>query len=266
MSEPVRLVAQSFGESGEPLVVLHGLLGSGTNWRTVARRLSEAYTVWLPDARNHGRSPHVPNMGYAEQADDVLALLDRERIERAHIMGHSMGGKTAMTMANRAPNRVRSLTVVDIAPVSYPSDPESPQRRLMTAMQQLDLTRITSRKDADRTLAEAIDDHALRAFALLGLDRIDDAFQWRMNVDELLRSLPTMRDFPSLAKPAYPGPTHFIYGDQSPYVQPEHHRDIEALFPRVQWSSIASAGHWVHAEQPAAFIEAVERFLREIAP
>ena len=249
---------------GETLVILHGLLGSGGNWRTIGRQLAKQYQVILPDARNHGRSPHAEDMSYPAQAGDILHLLNTLGREKIHLLGHSMGGKTAMVLSHLAPTRIASLTVVDIAPVSYPDNPGNEQYQLMQAMRQLDLSQIKSRTEANHLLAKQVENPALRAFALLGLERIEGKWRWQSNLEKLYASLTLLREFPALESPLYGGPTHFIYAANARYVLPHYHERLRTLFPHLILTEIADAGHWLHIEQPTRFLEALQSFLVKV--
>ena len=242
-----------------PLLMLHGLFGSASNWRTVGRQLASRRAVLAADLRNHGASPWCDTMTYAEMAADVLSLLDRLAYPRVDLLGHSMGGKVAMVFALRYPQRVRRLVVVDMAPAVYPP-------RLLSyvhAMQAVDLSRGATRSQVDRQLARDIAPPAVRAFLLQNLRRTDAGWRWRVNLAALGAQMPVISGFPDAVaqETVFTGHSLFVYGEQSDYVRPPLHARIEALFPLARLHSIAAAGHWVHAEQPDALLSAVERFL-----
>ena len=255
--ETVDLAAQRLGD-GPPLVVLHGLFGSGRNWGGHARALSERRAVHLLDLRNHGESPWHDEVGYAVMAADVAAYMDAQGIERAEILGHSMGGKTAMMLALAEPERVTALMVVDIAPVAYGHSHEGHAE----AMQALDLSSLTRRSDADAALAAAVPDPGERAFLLQNLVARDGAYRWRANLDALRSGMAQLVGWPEPEPGAgYDGPTFFLAGADSNYVLPEHRSEILRLFPAAEIDHIDEAGHWVHAQQPQAFLEAALGFL-----
>jgi pimeloyl-ACP methyl ester carboxylesterase len=215
---PLPLYAQTFGH-GPALIVLHGLFGSGTNWRSLARGLSDDCEVHLLDLRNHGRSPHADSMVYPEMADDLRAYMDAHGLEAAAILGHSMGGKVAMCFALDAPGRVTRLVVVDIAPGQ---------------------------------------------FLLQNLLRENDAWRWRLNLDALLGNMPALQDFPVDGEgDRYGGPVLFVRGERSDYVAESHRPAVERLFPAAEIVTIGGAGHWVHADQPVQFLNAIRSFLDE---
>lgn len=260
---PVELAFQVFaGESvcndRPALLVLHGLFGSTNNWRSIAKRLSLHHRVFTLDARNHGASPHTAEMDYRLMALDVVRFLDDHGLDEAIVIGHSMGGKTAMRLALEAPGRVTRLIVVDIAPVAYEHrfDP------LLDAMQALDTLRLARRTEADDALAGAITDRALRAFLLQNLVHGDSGYRWRVNLQAIRENQAALLDFPrSGAIRPYDKPVLFIRGETSPTVGPRYFDQIYRLFPAAEIQGIEGAGHWVHADRPGEFIARVTRFL-----
>lgn len=241
--------------AGSPVVILHGLLGSSSNWRSIARRLGAEHRVFALDLPNHGDSPHVDHMSYAAMAADVRAFLDAHAIDAATLIGHSMGGKTAMRLALDAPRRVHRLVIVDIAPTRSRHD-HLPGLRAMAA---LDLKRVTRRADAERMLAAEVPDPGMRGFLLQNLISTPGGFSWRINLEAIEASLPALLDFPldARARP-FTGATLFVRGAQSDYVLPTDEAVIRRLFPRARIVTIEDAGHWVHAEQPERFLAALE--------
>lgn len=253
----VELARERLG-SGPPLVFLHGLFGSGRNWRSFARGLADRFTCLLVDLRGHGNSPHAPPYDYPTFAADVARLLAEEGIARAHLLGHSMGGKTAMTLALTRPELVERLAVVDIAPVPYAHD----YRALIRALLALDLSAIRSRREADAALAPAIPDPQLRAFLLQNLVIDDGGARWRIDLAGLERAMPALTDFPrELYGRRFEGPTLFVRGGRSDYVQDAHLPVIRRLFPAARIETVADAGHWPHAERPAELLRLVRAFL-----
>ena len=258
---PLALASTVTGE-GPPALVLHGLFGSGANWRTIARRLESRLECHLVDQRNHGRSPHARGMAYPALAADVLAYLDANRLDRAGLIGHSMGGKTAITLALSAPERVRWLVVADIAPAPSPSD----HRPILDALRALALDSLASRAEADAALARSVPDPGLRQFLLQNLVRGDGGLRWRIDLKAIAEALPDLTGFPPTAPGAvYRGPTLFLRGERSDYVTARHEPCLRALFPSASVDTIADAGHWLHAEQPAAVTDRIARFIDEAA-
>lgn len=236
-----------------PLLIAHGLFGSGRNWGVIAKRLSSDRRVLTVDMRNHGDSFHAESHSYPDMADDLADVIGTEG-GTADVVGHSMGGKAAMVLALTRPAYVRSLTVADIAPVGY----EHSQKHLIKAMRDLDLTTISTRSDADAALAGAIAERETRAFLLQSLDVRNKA--WKLNLDVLERDMDKITGFPDLSGP-YDGPAFFLSGGKSDYVRPEHRDRIKTLFPQAKQAGIPGAGHWLHAEKPREFEAALRAFL-----
>jgi pimeloyl-ACP methyl ester carboxylesterase len=239
------------------IVLLHGLFGSGTNWHGIAKSLAGRWRVLAPDLRNHGASPQAEAAGYEAMVADIAALLDANGIASCALVGHSMGGKLAMQFALSHPERVRGLVVVDMAPVAYPGR----LRDIVTALQGLDLSAFTRRADADAALAPRIVEPAVRAFLLQNLVRADGRFAWRFNLSGLTAALEQLMGFEVPPGRCYERPALFLHGTDSDYVGPAVHAPTRALFPAARFEAVAGAGHWVHAEQPAAFLQALARFL-----
>jgi esterase len=242
---------------GAPLLVLHGLYGSNTNWGSHAKWMAEQFDVILPDLRNHGRSFHDADMRYTTTAEDVRRLMDALGLESALLLGHSMGGKTAMTLALTEPERVRALVVADIAPVVYRHQTHQP---LIGAMRRLDLAQVKSRSDAEAALAADIPNRTLRLFLLTNLERRGDRYAWRIPLDILADQLPQLEDFPPVGG-RYEGPALFLHGAESDYVTEEARAAIDGYFPNARVQALPNAGHWLHAEQPDAFADALRVFL-----
>jgi pimeloyl-ACP methyl ester carboxylesterase len=254
------LAIQSFGpapDAAHPtILIVHGLFGSGRNWGAIARRLSGGRRVVTVDQRNHGQSPRAPRQTYPEMAAD-LAEVARSIGGPVDVVGHSMGGKAAMVLALSAPGLVRRLVVADIAPVAYDHD----QTAHIRAMRGLDLAGLAgSRAEADRRLAAAVPDPALRAFFLQSLDLRSEPPVWRLNLDVLEADMAQIVGWPDVAG-RFDGPALFLSGGESRYVLPEHRPAIRALFPAARFARLPRAGHWLHAERPAEFAETVGVFL-----
>jgi esterase len=252
----MRLNLQRYGD-GPPLIVLHGLFGSRANWHGISRALAGEFEVIAVDQRNHGSSPHTAEMSYAAMADDLRELMTHEGIERAHLLGHSMGGKTAMQFALTHGDRVDHLIVVDIAPRAYPPHHDE----LLDAMCDLDLGAATTRADLDAMLAQRIDSAPVRQFLLTNVTRDDEGrFGWRINLPVIQASYESIVaevDSPR----AFEGPALFLRGERSDYISDDDRADILRLFPHAAIETIPGAGHWVHAEAPETFLRAVRAFL-----
>jgi pimeloyl-ACP methyl ester carboxylesterase len=238
-----------------PLLIAHGLFGSARNWGAIAKRLAHDRQVVTVDMRNHGDSPRSPEHGYAAMAGDLAETI-ADNGGRADVLGHSMGGKAAMMLALTEPSRVRRLIVADIAPVAYAHS----QMPYVRAMQALDLAALTRRSEGDAALAAHVPEPSLRAFFLQSLAIEDGRARWKLNLDALADQMPGLMTFPT--PPAtFGGPTLFLTGARSDYVRPEHWPRIRALFPAAEHAALAHAGHWLHADAPAAFVAAVSAFL-----
>ena len=247
------LTMATYGDdTGTPLLIVHGLFGSGRNWRAIAKRMAAKRRVITVDMRNHGDSPRAASQSYPDMAAD-LAQVIRHIGGPADVMGHSMGGKAAMVLALAHPDLVRRLLVADIAPVAYPHS----QAALITAMRALDLTAIKTRQDADAALKTAVPDDQVRAFLLQSLDV--QTKTWRLNLDVLERDMGLITGFPDVTG-TFPGPTLFLSGGASDYVRPDHRAQIKQLFPNAKFAKLPGAGHWLHAEKPRDFIAAAEMF------
>jgi pimeloyl-ACP methyl ester carboxylesterase len=257
MKMPVQLAATEYG-TGPPVAILHGLFGTGRNWRSIAQQLAERHRVLAFDLRNHGASPWADGMSYGEMVEDLGASLRARGIDHAALLGHSMGGKVAMLAALLHPAEVGRLVVVDIAPAPNPPT----LLAYVRAMRAVDLDDITRRSEVDARLSGAIPDGAERAFLLQNLIIDDGKARWRLNLEAIEREFPEILDFPDLpAGTAYQGPTLFVAGARSDYIRTEHEPTIRRLFPQARITRIEGAGHWVHAEQPQAFLETVAPFL-----
>lgn len=241
--------------SGPPLVVLHGLFGSLRNWQTIARQLSATHRVICADLRNHGRSPHLAVMGYPGMAADVERLVDDLGLVQPLLLGHSMGGKVAMTSALRDPSRWSGLVIVDIAPVTY----RNSFLDRVEAMMALPLGTLRSRAQADAFLRDAEPDQAIRNFLLHNLRADDGRYRWQINLEAIRDGLAAIAGFPDLDGPCLL-PTLAIRGDRSGAVRPDFQPRLRELFPQVEIVTLAS-GHWPHAEVPDAFLAAIRPFI-----
>ncbi len=242
---------------GPPLVILHGLFGSADNWFSIARELDKEFSMYLVDQRNHGDSPHHDVWNYEVMVEDLKELLDDEGLEKVFLMGHSMGGKTVMNFALKYPERVEKLIVADIAPRYYPVHHES----ILEGLNSLNLNTILSRKEADDTLATYITEPGIRQFLLKSLGRDAEGFAWKINLPVITQNIENVGEaLPDGGK--YEGPTLFLAGANSNYIQQKDIADMERFFPNYELEFIADAGHWLHAEQPHAVVEELKRFLQ----
>jgi pimeloyl-ACP methyl ester carboxylesterase len=248
------------GDHGSPIVFCHGLFGQGRNWTQIGKALAADHRVRLVDMPHHGSSPWSEEFGYVAMADKVAALLDRD--DPVTLVGHSMGGKAAMVLALRHPELVARLCVVDISPVAQPASEEF--AGYIAAMQQLDLSTLERRSDADEALTPAVPNRTVRSFLLQNLRREDDGWRWLLNLDLLGAELTTLGGWPEdelAGVPPYDGPVLWIGGANSPYVRDEYAGAMDRWFPRNRRVTVKDAGHWVHSEQPKVFVEVLRRFV-----
>lgn len=255
-----RIQELSFAEAGDgpPVVILHGLFGNKRNWGAIAKPLSTEFRVLAVDLRNHGDSPWADTMSYPEMARDVAALIRDKVGEPAAVIGHSMGGKAAMLMAFQDPDLVERLMVVDIPPAPRDSGLSS----YVTAMRSMDLTQVKRRADAEALLTGAVGQASIRAFLVQNLAMQDGAFAWKLNLEAIDNGMPDIEGFPDIDSDlAYEGPCLHLVGAKSSYVLPHHHAEIDRLFPNAEVDAIPDADHWVHADQPKAFLDRVRVFL-----
>lgn len=268
----MELFFRKYGEAGPPLVIVHGLYGSSDNWVSIARELADRFEVFVVDQRNHGQSPHSPKHDYLSMREDLREFMDRQEIGKAVLIGHSMGGKTVMSFAEAWPERVQALVSVDIAPRSYRnlalvSRVAANHASMIDAMMKIDLSKISSREEADRELALSIGSERIRSFLLKNLRREQGgAFRWRINLEAISNNLEAIFEGMDREAIAARGgirgfPALFISGGNSDYIRAADHQLIRDIFPAAEVVSVAGAGHWVHAEQPALLVKTIRYFL-----
>jgi esterase len=250
-----RLNYQQIG-SGKDIILIHGLFGRLENLNMVAKVLAEDYRVTSLDVRNHGDSFHDSTMDYPTMAQDVIEVMLHLNIDSAVMLGHSMGGKIAMELALTSPERVKKLIIADIAPVEYPPH----HNQIITGLKAIDLTAIKQRKDADKQLAQYVENMGVRQFLLRNLVSENEQFSFTCNIENI------DSNYSSIMKTyqgsnTYSGPTLFIKGANSDYILPAHRAEILRLFPQSRARIIQGAGHWLHAEKTVAFNRSVVSFL-----
>jgi len=256
MKNEFALFHRDLGGAGRPpLVILHGILGSSRNWQTAGRDLAARYHVLALDLRNHGSSPHAPEMTFAAMAEDVLAWIDARGLARVTLLGHSLGGKVAMLFACRHPERVERLIIVDIAPRDYAW---AGQRAALAAMQDLDLGVLHSRAEAERRFAARVSELAMRKFLATNLERSGAGdWTWLINLPVLAAAVPAL-ELNSLAPgDRYGGPVLFVTGERSDYVRAADWPAVTGHFPAATRTMIPEAGHNPHMEAREAFVAAV---------
>ncbi len=236
------------------LLIVHGLYGSGRNWGVIAKRLSDSRRVITVDMRNHGDSPRAETQGYPDMAADLAEVVGEIGVPM-DVCGHSMGGKAAMVLALTQPDLVRRLIVADIAPVAYTHT----QAMFIDAMRSVDLATLTRRSDAESQLAAAGVERTLQSFFTQSLDVPNK--RWRLNLDVLEAEMDKIIGWPEDVTGSFTGPTLFLSGGDSDYVQRSHRDHIKALFPAARFAKLPGAGHWLHAEKPREFEAAARAFL-----
>jgi esterase len=258
LNKPVTLHRRIVGKSDAPnLIILHGLLGSADNWLTLAKRYSEKFQVHLVDARNHGRSPKSESHSYQAMTEDLLGYLNEHEIEKTALIGHSMGGKTAMTFAEKHPERVTKLIIADIAPRAYlpHHDP------IFEALKMTSPENATSREEVLESLKLSLgSDSVLIQFLMKSLRREKSGgFSWRFNVDVLSQAIHRITEKIDLTINTLP--TLFIYGRKSEYVTQNDISEVEELYLQIETACLENSGHWLHAQEPELFFEITSEFL-----
>lgn len=256
--------------SGEPIIILHGLYGSADNWYSIGRELAACHTVYLIDQRNHGKSPHHPEHNYDVLSHDLFEFMVSQHLNKAVIMGHSMGGKTALAFGMRYPEMVHKMIIVDISPLAYDSHEsslEADHKSIILALQSINPDLIISREDADKKLQPTLSTLYVRQFLLKNLKRTPDGkFRWALNIQALAENMPAIfagvisetktdpRSIPQF-------PLLFLKGERSGYIRSRDEEAIHRYFPWAGLEVIPGASHWVHADQPHAFLDAVNKFI-----
>jgi len=244
--------------SGRPLVILHGLFGSADNWRGLAKKLSTQIQVITVDLRNHGYSPHSSEQNYPLMTTDLVELLDDLNIKAIDIIGHSIGGKIAMTFAQHYPDRVNKLIIVDIAPRQYKSE----HQQIFEALLAIDLSQYSKRSEVEVALAQSLPDKAVRQFLLMNLNISSQQLTWRINLSALFKNYHRLLEA-VCERETIETPCRFIRGGRSHYVQDADEEMIQQIFIYADIVQIEHAGHWVHAEAPEQFLTKVTEFFND---
>lgn len=255
----IQLNYKQYGTSGETLIILHGFLGSLDNWHTLSTEWAKAgLTVYAIDQRNHGKSPHTATHTIHDMVEDLYDFMFEHHIDTATILGHSMGGKVAMQFALSYPEKTTRLIVADMSPRAYKHGHDD----VFNAIKNVNLSLITSRKEAEEAMMPFLGDFGTRQFVLKNLERTPEgSYQWKFNFDTLYRDYEDILNPTPIGK-QYEGAVLFLRGGLSLYIKDKDMALIQSLFPNASLKTIADAGHWLHAEQPKAFYEAVLDFMR----
>jgi len=246
---------------GPPLIVLHGLFGMLDNWQTMARNLANQYEVWLIDQPNHGKSPHYTDFDYYMLSSHIEKFMNLHEITSANILGHSMGGKTAMQLAMDNSNLIEKLIVVDIAPKSYKAGHDL----IFEAFFSVDLAKVENRKQAEAEMAKIIDDTGVLLFLMKNLNRAKDgSYKWKANVQSLFENYSHIIENSLGPFQQFDKPTLFVKGGDSPrYIELDDWPNILEYFPEAKLEIVEGAGHWVHAQKPKELHEIIIDFLGE---
>ncbi len=253
----MQLNYKKFGERDQSLIILHGLFGSLDNWQTLAKKFGEHYSTYIIDQRNHGKSPHNDTFDYSSMAEDLKEFIKEHNIEKPHLLGHSMGGKTIMQFAMQYPELLNKMVVVDMAPKQY-----SPHHNeVIEALQSFDVEKVETRNDAEEMMARKIPEFGVRQFLLKNLDRVEDGkYRWKMNLPVIINSYDNI--LKEIIGGSFQSPTLFIRGGKSKYIGANDNELIHQLFPKAEIFTIENAGHWVHAEAPKELYDKVLDFLK----
>jgi len=256
--------------SGHALIIIHGLYGSSDNWLSIAKSLSENFEVFIIDQRNHGNSPHGNSHSYEDMKEDLNDFMLQQNISKAIIIGHSMGGKTAMAFAQDYKNKITSMIIVDIAPKDYNlsetlSTKELSHRFIIDSIKNLNLLEFKSRTEIDLALSSKISDFKIRQFILKNLKRNSNKeFCWKLNIETISKYLPSIMGNIDFKRPINNFPILFIKGENSNYICEDDMLAIRSFFPYAELSTISNSGHWIHAEQSSALVKTINYFILDL--
>ncbi len=267
----MKLFFRELGSGDSNLIIIHGLYGSSDNWISIARMLEDKFHIFIIDQRNHGQSPHNEAINYNLMANDLKDFMIEQKLEKAIVMGHSMGGKTAMAFALQNPSLIDKLVVLDIAPKSYGSFSNYAQitndhRAIINGILSINPSEHNSRSSIDKALANAVPNDMVRSFLLKNVGRDNDKnLHWKLNIKAISDHLDDIMNGVDVfdTEDVFPDDKTvvFIRGAKSPYIQNEDMQQVRKYFPSAQLADIPNAGHWLHAEQTELFIKTVRYFL-----
>jgi esterase len=265
----MKLFYRKYG-SGPALVILHGLFGSSDNWVTIAKKISGNFTIYLPDQRNHGNSPHDEKNDYESMSDDLSELVNDLGLKKIFLAGHSMGGKTAMLFSSKWSDMINGILIADISPFTdekRKAAGRSENSSILKSMLDINLSLAASRKEVELSLAQDINSERVRELIMKNLRRnSENNFEWKLNVPALLSNLDNIVEgvrFQNGLNQQIAGfPVIFLKGENSDYIRPGEYADITRIFPAAEFRTIKNAGHWVHADNPQAVSEALLDLIR----
>ena len=258
----MKLFYRQTGETGTPIIILHGIFGSSDNWLSIGKILGEKHRVFMLDQRNHGQSPRSDVFDYEVMAEDLKEFIADHNLKKPVIIGHSMGGKTVMQFAMNYPESFSKMIVVDIAPKFYPVH----HSMILQGLASIDLKSLKSRTEANELMKRFEESEGVRQFLLKNLWRNpekNNEFDWRINVPVITKNIDIV-GFELSNERVVQNPVLFIKGSESHYIQPEDERKIWELFPNYELVTIEGAGHWVQADKPKEFVEVVLKFTEQI--
>lgn len=267
----MKLHFNKIGSGDKTILILHGMYGSGDNWLSIAKSFADKYSVFLPDMRNHGKSPHSIIHNYHAMTEDVLELINDNDIAQTHIIGHSMGGKTAMFFTAKYPELVDKLIVVDISPKQAVKLIEESQNalfhlNLINTLLEIDLSKASTLREAQSILLDKITDKRLVGFLLKNTVKQNGRFNWQMNLKSLRQNLPEIMEglnIDDFIDKKIETPTLFLKGSNSDYITSADYKTIDFIFSNSRIVEIPEAGHWMHSEQPDAVLNAIDLFFSE---
>jgi len=252
----MKLYSKIMGE-GDPVIIMHGLFGASDNWLSIGKQLAASHKCYLPDLRNHGRSPHSADLTYDDMSEDLYEFLTDFSLRKVSLIGHSMGGMTAMQFAFEYPHRLNKLVIIDIAPKSYPAMHEE----ILAGLKAIPLGKLSSRKDADVILAGYVPSRRIRQFLLKSLQRTNKgAYTWRINLEAIAGHAADIGKGIT-GKAIYDQPALFIRGDKSNFILDEDIPLIKSKFPNSKIETIPGGTHWLHAEKPDELVRILQSFL-----
>lgn len=256
----MKLSFHKLGYGGKSLFILHGLFGSSDNWQTIGKQFGGNFTVYFIDERNHGHSPHSPEHNYKLMSEDLMELIVDEKLEKVMLLGHSMGGKTAMYFAVTHPEKVEKMVVVDIGPKKYPITNQD----IIDALEKVDFSEVKTRKGVEGIISQDLKDPVIIQFILKNLYWNDNqTLAWRFNLEALKANLASVAEATPIPAMPLQMPVLFVKGGKSDYMFNADNKLINEMFSNAKIVTIPEAGHWVHADKPVEFFNIVNTFLAE---